>query len=71
MGGLTVPSPPLLSPSRNLERHLTLAAPRSSLLELGFSPLQGLGIILFSNLIVLLPMVANAHGGTKYGVPFP
>ena len=23
------------------------------------------------NLIVLLPMVLNAHAGTKYGIPFP
>ena len=42
-----------------------------SLVDLGFSAVQGLGIILLGNSIVLVPMVLNAHGGTKYGVPFP
>ena len=42
-----------------------------SLLDLGFSPLQGLALIAVANLIVLAPMVLNAHGGTKYGIPFP
>ncbi|HJO15856.1 MAG TPA: NCS1 family nucleobase:cation symporter-1, partial [Phycisphaerales bacterium] len=27
--------------------------------------------VLLGNLIVLVPMIANGHGGTKYGVPFP
>src|SRR6185369_10164308 len=27
--------------------------------------------VLLGNLIVLIPMVLNAHAGTKYGIPFP
>ena len=27
--------------------------------------------ISLGNLIVLVPMVLNAHAGTKYGIPFP
>lgn len=27
--------------------------------------------VLLGNLIVLVPMILNGHGGTKYGVPFP
>ena len=27
--------------------------------------------MLLGNLIVLVPMVLNAHAGTKYGIPFP
>jgi NCS1 family nucleobase:cation symporter-1 len=42
-----------------------------SLVDLGFSAVQGLAVILVANSIVLVPMVLNAHGGTKYGVPFP
>jgi NCS1 family nucleobase:cation symporter-1 len=32
---------------------------------------QALGTILLGNLIVLVPMVLNAHAGAKYGIPFP
>lgn len=32
---------------------------------------QGILTVFFGNLITLLPMVLNAHPGTKYGVPFP
>ena len=32
---------------------------------------QALVTIFLGNLIVLLPMVLNAHAGTKYGIPFP
>lgn len=42
-----------------------------SLIDLGFSAVQGLSVILVANCLVLVPMVLNAHGGTKYGVPFP
>ena len=31
----------------------------------------GVGTILLGNLIVLVPMLLNAHAGTKYGIPFP
>ncbi len=32
---------------------------------------QGVGTVLLGNLITLVPMILNAHPGTKYGVPFP
>ena len=42
-----------------------------SLVELGMSWWQGILTIFISNAIVLVPMILNAHSGTKYGVPFP
>jgi NCS1 family nucleobase:cation symporter-1 len=32
---------------------------------------QAVGTILLGNLIVLVPMLLNAHAGAKYGIPFP
>jgi NCS1 family nucleobase:cation symporter-1 len=32
---------------------------------------QAVGTILLGNLIVLVPMILNAHAGTRYGIPFP
>ena len=32
---------------------------------------QAMGTILLGNLIVLVPMLLNAHAGAKYGIPFP
>ena len=32
---------------------------------------QGLLTVSLGNLIVLIPMLLNAHPGTKYGIPFP
>ncbi len=32
---------------------------------------QAILTILLGNLIVLVPMILNAHAGTKYGIPFP
>ncbi|KAG2437358.1 hypothetical protein HXX76_006013 [Chlamydomonas incerta] len=43
----------------------------ASLVDLGMSWWQGILTVFFGNLITLLPMVLNAHPGTKYGVPFP
>src|SRR5580692_2452007 len=43
----------------------------SSLIQKGMNWWQAIGTILLGNLIVLLPMVLNAHAGTKYGIPFP
>lgn len=37
----------------------------------GLSWWQAVGIVLLGNLIVLVPILMNAHAGTKYGVPFP
>ncbi len=43
----------------------------SGLIAAGMSWKQALGTILLGNLIVLVPMVLNAHAGAKYGIPFP
>ncbi len=43
----------------------------SGLIAGGMSWWQAIGTILLGNLIVLVPMVLNAHAGAKYGIPFP
>ena len=43
----------------------------SGLMEQGMTWAQALTTILLGNVIVLVPMVLNAHAGTKYGVSFP
>jgi NCS1 family nucleobase:cation symporter-1 len=43
----------------------------SSLIKEGMSWSQAVLTILLGNLIVLVPMVLNAHAGTRYGIPFP
>jgi nucleobase:cation symporter-1, NCS1 family len=43
----------------------------SGLIAGGMSWKQAIGTILLGNLIVLVPMILNAHAGTKYGIPFP
>src|SRR5712671_3597746 len=43
----------------------------SSLIAGGMNWWQAIGTILLGNLIVLVPMLLNAHAGTKYGIPFP
>lgn len=43
----------------------------SGLMEQGMSWWQSMFTILLGNTIVLIPMVLNAHAGTKYGLSFP
>jgi NCS1 family nucleobase:cation symporter-1 len=43
----------------------------SSLIAGGMNWKQAIGTILLGNVIVLIPMVLNAHAGAKYGIPFP
>jgi len=43
----------------------------SGLMQQGMTWWQAMATILLGNLIVLVPMVLNAHAGTKYGVSFP
>ena len=43
----------------------------SSLIGGGMNWWQAVLTIFLGNLIVLVPMVLNAHAGTKYGIPFP
>ncbi len=46
----------------------TLAA---GLVALGMAWYQAILTIMLANVIVLIPMLANSHAGTKYGIPFP
>src|SRR5687767_1252341 len=43
----------------------------SGLMQQGMTWAEALFTILLGNIIVLIPMVLNAHAGTKYGVSFP
>ena len=43
----------------------------SGLIAGGMNWWQAVGTILLGNLIVLVPMLLNAHAGTRYGIPFP
>jgi nucleobase:cation symporter-1, NCS1 family len=43
----------------------------SGMMTQGMTWSQAMGTILLGNLIVLIPMVLNAHAGTKYGISFP
>jgi len=43
----------------------------SGLIAGGMDWVQAVGTILLGNLIVLIPMLLNAHAGTRYGIPFP
>jgi NCS1 family nucleobase:cation symporter-1 len=43
----------------------------SSLIAKGMDWKQAIGTVALGNLIVLVPMLLNAHAGAKYGIPFP
>jgi NCS1 family nucleobase:cation symporter-1 len=43
----------------------------ASMIGAGMTWRQSLIAILLGNVIVLAPMVINAHAGTRYGIPFP
>lgn len=43
----------------------------SSLIDQGMNWWQALITIFLGNVIVLIPMILNAHVGTKYGIPLP
>ena len=43
----------------------------SSLIGGGMNWWQAILTIFLGNLIVVVPMILNAHAGTKYGIPFP
>src|SRR5438067_9668658 len=43
----------------------------SGLIDQGMNWWQAVATVFLGNLIVLIPMVLNAHAGTKYGIPFP
>jgi NCS1 family nucleobase:cation symporter-1 len=43
----------------------------SGLIAGGMNWWQAIGTILLGNLVVLIPMLLNAHAGARYGIPFP
>jgi NCS1 family nucleobase:cation symporter-1 len=43
----------------------------ADMIRAGMSVTQAVGTVLLGNVIVLVPMVLNAHAGTAYGIPFP
>jgi NCS1 family nucleobase:cation symporter-1 len=43
----------------------------SSIIAKGMNWKQAVATVLLGNLIVLVPMLLNAHAGAKYGIPFP
>lgn len=43
----------------------------SSLIDGGMNWWQAVLTIFLGNVVVLIPMVLNAHAGTRYGIPFP
>src|SRR5262249_49198406 len=43
----------------------------SSLIDGGMNWAQAIFTIFLGNLIVVIPMILNAHAGTRYGIPFP
>jgi NCS1 family nucleobase:cation symporter-1 len=43
----------------------------SSLIGGGMNWSQAITTIFLGNLIVVIPMILNAHAGTRYGIPFP
>ncbi|HTS31932.1 MAG TPA: NCS1 family nucleobase:cation symporter-1 [Bryobacteraceae bacterium] len=43
----------------------------SGLIAGGMSWWQAIGTIMLGNIIVLIPMLLNAHAGARYGIPFP
>src|SRR3954466_3491356 len=43
----------------------------SGLIDQGMNWAQAVFTIFLGNVIVLIPMVLNAHAGTRYGIPFP
>ncbi len=43
----------------------------ASMIDAGMTWQQSLAAILLGNGIVLIPLVLNAHAGTRYGIPFP
>ncbi|MDA0296492.1 MAG: cytosine permease, partial [Planctomycetota bacterium] len=43
----------------------------AGMIKAGMNWWQAVITVMLGNLIVLVPMILNGHGGTKYGVPFP
>src|SRR5437660_11264021 len=43
----------------------------SSLIDGGMNWWEAVVTVFLGNVVVLIPMVLNAHAGTRYGIPFP
>jgi nucleobase:cation symporter-1, NCS1 family len=43
----------------------------SGLIDQGMNWWQAVFTVFLGNVVVLVPMILNAHAGTKYGIPFP
>ncbi len=43
----------------------------ASMIQAGMTWVESLAAIVLGNAIVLIPMIINAHAGTRYGIPFP
>src|SRR5262245_22407124 len=43
----------------------------SSLITGGMNWWQAVLTVFLGNIVVLIPMILNAHAGTRYGIPFP
>lgn len=43
----------------------------AGLISLGMNWWQAIGTIILGNCIVLIPILLNAHAGTKFGIPYP
>ena len=54
-----------------MSHNLATYALAASLIAVGMSAWQALLTIALGNVIVLVPILANSHAGTKYGIPFP
>jgi len=55
----------------SMSMEVTTYSLASGLIAGGMNWLQAILTILLGNLIVLVPMLLNAHAGSKYGIPFP
>jgi len=55
----------------SMSMEVTTYSLASGLIAGGMDWKQALLTILLGNLIVLIPMLLNAHAGSKYGIPFP
>ncbi len=55
----------------SMSMEITTYTLASSLIAKGMDWKQAVGTVLLGNLIVLVPMLLNAHAGAKYGIPFP
>lgn len=53
-----------------MSHNLATWALAAGLIAVGMSWLQAIIVIAIANVVVLIPMLLNAHAGTKYGIPF-